>query len=212
MPKQKTISNSNSVSILGIPFTFSRHNAKCTIRHPRHQLSASPIFTVTFGGTTETLVTSPAGCITRKTDHHLLNNLDNTLLSLSGVIKFNSLKGDTMTIFTDRSSLLNPGPTADSAVVCFDGLQNNHLLLKQSVGSSINNYVGEFVGLPLPMGFFTNIQHKKEWEKACIFKERLTGFYMYMPYLLQWYMKRIWDSHCRMEINEKLAELQQDGK
>ena len=31
MPKQKTISNSNSVSILCIPVTFSRHNGKCNI-------------------------------------------------------------------------------------------------------------------------------------------------------------------------------------
>ena len=30
-PKQKTISNSNSVSILGIPSTDSRHNGKCNI-------------------------------------------------------------------------------------------------------------------------------------------------------------------------------------
>ena len=30
-------------------------------RHPRQQFSASPIFTVTFPGTTKTLVTSPAG-------------------------------------------------------------------------------------------------------------------------------------------------------
>ena len=32
-------------------------------RHPRHQFSAAPIFTVTFLGTTETLVTSPVGWI-----------------------------------------------------------------------------------------------------------------------------------------------------
>ena len=31
MPKQKIISNSNSVSILGIPSTDSRHNGKCNI-------------------------------------------------------------------------------------------------------------------------------------------------------------------------------------
>ena len=31
MPKQKTISNSNSISILDIPVTFSRHNGKCNI-------------------------------------------------------------------------------------------------------------------------------------------------------------------------------------
>ena len=31
MPKQKTISNSNSISILGIPSTDSRHNGKCNI-------------------------------------------------------------------------------------------------------------------------------------------------------------------------------------
>ena len=31
MPKQKTISNSNSISILGIPVTYSRHNGKCNI-------------------------------------------------------------------------------------------------------------------------------------------------------------------------------------
>ena len=29
MPKQKTISNSNAISILGIPSTDSRHNGKC---------------------------------------------------------------------------------------------------------------------------------------------------------------------------------------
>ena len=32
-------------------------------RHPRHRFSASPIFTATFLGITETLVTSPAGCL-----------------------------------------------------------------------------------------------------------------------------------------------------
>ena len=31
MPEQKTISNSNSISILGIPSTDSRHNGKCNI-------------------------------------------------------------------------------------------------------------------------------------------------------------------------------------
>ena len=31
MPKQKTISNSNSILILGIPITDSRHNGKCNI-------------------------------------------------------------------------------------------------------------------------------------------------------------------------------------
>ena len=31
MPKQKTISNSNSISMLGIPSTDSRHNGKCNI-------------------------------------------------------------------------------------------------------------------------------------------------------------------------------------
>ena len=31
MPKQKTISNSNSISILGIPSTDSRHKGKCNI-------------------------------------------------------------------------------------------------------------------------------------------------------------------------------------
>ena len=31
MPKQKTISNSKSVSVLGIPVTFFRHNGKCNI-------------------------------------------------------------------------------------------------------------------------------------------------------------------------------------
>ena len=31
MLKQKTISNLNSVSILGIPITFSLHNGKCNI-------------------------------------------------------------------------------------------------------------------------------------------------------------------------------------
>ena len=31
MPKQKTISNSNSISMLGIPSTNSRHNGKCNI-------------------------------------------------------------------------------------------------------------------------------------------------------------------------------------
>ena len=31
MPKQKTISNSNSITILGIPSTDSRHNGKCNI-------------------------------------------------------------------------------------------------------------------------------------------------------------------------------------
>ena len=31
MPKQKTISNSNSVSVLGIPSTDSRHNGNCNI-------------------------------------------------------------------------------------------------------------------------------------------------------------------------------------
>ena len=31
MQKQKTISNSNSISILGIPSTDSRHNGKCNI-------------------------------------------------------------------------------------------------------------------------------------------------------------------------------------
>ena len=31
MPKQKTISNSNSISILGIPSTDSRNNGKCNI-------------------------------------------------------------------------------------------------------------------------------------------------------------------------------------
>ena len=31
MPKQKTISNSNSILILGISVTFSRHNGKCNI-------------------------------------------------------------------------------------------------------------------------------------------------------------------------------------
>ena len=29
MPKQKTISNSNSISMLGIPSTDFRHNGKC---------------------------------------------------------------------------------------------------------------------------------------------------------------------------------------
>ena len=31
MPKQETISNSNSISVLGIPSTDSRHNGKCNI-------------------------------------------------------------------------------------------------------------------------------------------------------------------------------------
>ena len=31
MPKQKTISNSNSISMLGIPSNDSRHNGKCNI-------------------------------------------------------------------------------------------------------------------------------------------------------------------------------------
>ena len=31
VPKQKTISNSNSISILGIPVTDSRHNGKCNV-------------------------------------------------------------------------------------------------------------------------------------------------------------------------------------
>ena len=31
MPKQKNISNSNSISVLGIPSTDSRHNGKCNI-------------------------------------------------------------------------------------------------------------------------------------------------------------------------------------
>ena len=31
MPKQKTILNSNSISILGIPVTDSQHNGKCNI-------------------------------------------------------------------------------------------------------------------------------------------------------------------------------------
>ena len=31
MPKQKTILNSNSISVLGIPVTFSQHNRKCSI-------------------------------------------------------------------------------------------------------------------------------------------------------------------------------------
>ena len=36
MPKQKTISNSNSTSILGIPSTDSRHNGKCNICASMH--------------------------------------------------------------------------------------------------------------------------------------------------------------------------------
>ena len=31
MPKQTTILNLNSISILGIPVTYSRHNGKCNI-------------------------------------------------------------------------------------------------------------------------------------------------------------------------------------
>ena len=31
MPKQKTILNSNSISMFGIPTTYSRHNGKCNI-------------------------------------------------------------------------------------------------------------------------------------------------------------------------------------
>ena len=31
MPKQKTISNSNSISVLAIPSNDSRHNGKCNI-------------------------------------------------------------------------------------------------------------------------------------------------------------------------------------
>ena len=31
MPEQKTISNSNSISILGFPSTDSRHNGKCNL-------------------------------------------------------------------------------------------------------------------------------------------------------------------------------------
>ena len=31
MPKQKTVSSSNSISILGIPAIDSRHNGKCNI-------------------------------------------------------------------------------------------------------------------------------------------------------------------------------------
>ena len=40
-------------------------------RHPRHRFSASPIFTVTFLGTTETLVTSPAGWTSRETNRFI---------------------------------------------------------------------------------------------------------------------------------------------
>ena len=38
MPKQKTISNSSSFSIIGIPVTFSQHNGKCNIS-PFHEES-----------------------------------------------------------------------------------------------------------------------------------------------------------------------------
>ena len=40
MPKQKTISNSNSTSILGIPSTDSRHNGKCNICAFHEQIHA----------------------------------------------------------------------------------------------------------------------------------------------------------------------------
>ena len=40
-------------------------------RHPRHQFSASPIYTVTFLDTTETLVTSSAGCTWIKCFFHV---------------------------------------------------------------------------------------------------------------------------------------------
>ena len=40
MPKQKTISNSNSISVLGIPVTDSRHNGKCNIRAFHEEIHA----------------------------------------------------------------------------------------------------------------------------------------------------------------------------
>ena len=40
MPKQKTISNSNAISILGIPNTDSRHNGKCNICVFREEILA----------------------------------------------------------------------------------------------------------------------------------------------------------------------------
>ena len=40
MPKQKTVSTSNSISILGIPVTYSRHNGKCNICAFREEIHA----------------------------------------------------------------------------------------------------------------------------------------------------------------------------
>ena len=41
MPKQTTILNLNSISILGIPTTYSRHNGKCNICVFHEEINAS---------------------------------------------------------------------------------------------------------------------------------------------------------------------------
>jgi len=77
--------------------------------------------------------------------------------------QISSLQGEEILVFTDGSTLGNPGPTGAGAVVYLEGYNTTPILLKRSVSSFSNNYAGEVEAIDLALNFLHITEvHDKE--------------------------------------------------
>lgn len=79
-------------------------------------------------------------------------------------------------LFTDGSSLGNPGPTGAGAAVYLQGYRSNPVLLKKSVSTYSNNYSGEIVGIEIALDFIVNLEYIRN-KKIHIFTDCQAAIY-----------------------------------
>ena len=67
------------------------------------------------------------------------------------------IKDNDIMVFTDGSTLSNPGPTGGEAAIYIDGYGTNPILLKKGVRPVSNNYTGELVGIQIALEFLQDL-------------------------------------------------------
>ena len=70
----------------------------------------------------------------------------------------NRCSNNEILIFTDGSTIGNPGPTGAKAVIYLNGYMCSPILLKQGVAKISNNYTGELVGIEIGLNFVDDLQ------------------------------------------------------
>ena len=83
-------------------------------------------------------------------------NKDHQMENVNEIL--NRCSNNEIIIFTDGSTIGNPGPTGAGAVIYLNGYMCSPILLKQGVAKISNNYTGELVGIEIGLNFVDDLQ------------------------------------------------------